>query len=230
MMSLDIAKQAAGEKAATFIESGMIVGLGTGSTAAYFIAALIAKYKQGLRIKAVASSHRSAESAKAGGIPVYDINDVTHIDITVDGADEIDPLKRMIKGGGGAHVREKILAASSSEMVVIVDESKVVQTLGKSKLPVEILPYGSTFSRKKIEALGLTGKWRCCDATSLNQELFVTENGNFIFDIYFNSPIQHPEKVNEQLMQIPGVISTGFFFKMAGRVIVGKPDGSTFSI
>jgi ribose 5-phosphate isomerase A len=229
-MSLEIAKRASGEKAATFIESGMIVGLGTGSTAAYFISALIMKYKQGLCIKAVASSHRSAEAAKAGGIPVFDINDVTHIDITVDGADEIDSHKRMIKGGGGAHVREKILASSSSEMVVIVDESKVVQTLGNTKLPIEILPYGSSFSRKKIEALGIKGKWRCSDAASLNQELFVTENGNFIFDIYFKSPIQDPEKMNEQILQIPGVVATGFFFKMAGRVIVGKSDGSTFSI
>lgn len=229
-MSIELAKKASGDLAATLIESGMIVGLGTGSTAAYFISALIAKYKQGLRIKAVASSHRSAEAAKAGGIPVFDINDVTHIDMTVDGADEIDSQKRMIKGGGGAHVREKILADSSSEMVVIVDESKVVQTLGKTKLPVEILPFGSTFTRKKIEALGMSGQWRCSNATSLNQELFVTENGNFIFDISFKSPLQYPEKVNEQIMQIPGVVATGFFFKMAGRVIVGKSDGSTFSI
>src|SRR5437016_2136768 len=117
----ELGKKAAGEKAATLIENGMIVGLGTGSTAAYFIQALI---QRKLRIKTVASSHRSAEMAKAGGLAVFELNEVSHIDITVDGVDQIDHQKRMIKGGGGAHVREKILASASEEMVVIADASK----------------------------------------------------------------------------------------------------------
>lgn len=226
-MDVSIAKKAAGEKAAALIENGMVVGLGTGSTAAYFIEALVARCKQGLRIQAVASSHLSASLAKNGGIHVLDLNEATHIDITVDGADEIDPKKRMIKGGGGAHVREKILATSSAEMIVIVDESKLVASLGKAKIPVEILPYGSHFTRKKIEALGFTGAWRCSNASSLNQELFVTENGNFLFDIHAAHPLEFPEKMETQLLQIPGVVDTGFFFHIAGRVIVGKSDGST---
>lgn len=229
-MGLEIAKKAAGEKAATLIENGMIVGLGTGSTAAYFIEALALKCKQGLRIKAVASSHRSAELAKKRGIPIFDLNEMTHVDVTVDGADEIDHQKRMIKGGGGAHVREKILAAAGAELIIIVDESKVVKTLGTKKLPIEILPYGSTFARKKIEAMGYAGKWRCSDASHLNQELFVTENGNFLLDIALKTPLQSPEKLEAQILQIPGVVDTGFFFHMAGRVIVGKSDGTTFSI
>lgn len=220
-------KKAAGEKAVSFIEDGMIVGLGTGTTAAYFIEALIVKCKQGMKIKAVASSERSSEMAKSGGIPILDINDVTYIDVTVDGADEIDSKKRMIKGGGGAHVREKILASSSSEMIVIIDESKVVSSIGHCKLPIEIVPYGSLFTQKKLEQLGLSGKWRCCNASNLSQELYVTENGNFLLDIYFERPPSSPEKTNEEIMQIPGVVDTGFFFDLASKVIIGKADGST---
>ena len=215
---IEDAKRAAARKAAQFIESGMIVGLGTGTTAAFFIEQLIQKK---LKIQCVASSRHSADMAKKGGLPVLDINSVPRIDITVDGADEIDPKKRMIKGGGGAHVREKILASSSGEMVVIVDESKLVDSLGRCKLPVEILFYGSPATRMKIEKLGYRGRWRMGpDGT-----LFITENGNLLFDIQFDSPPSDPEKDHEQLIRIPGVIDTGFFFGLAGRVIVGYRNG-----
>lgn len=127
----------------------------------------------------------------------------------------------MIKGGGGAHVREKILASASNEMIVIVDESKLVPALGKAKLPVEVLFYGSPATRMKIEEMGYNGRWRMgSDGT-----LFITENGNLIFDIEFPSPPPHPEKDHEQLIHIPGVIDTGFFFNLAGRVVVGYNDG-----
>src|SRR3990167_2227814 len=142
-MSQEKAKQEAALKAVEFIQDGMIVGLGSGTTAAYFIQALAERVKQGLKIQSVASSHPSADLAKKGGIKVLDLNAVSHVDLTIDGADEIDRKKRMIKGGGGAHVREKILACASKEMVVIVDESKRVERLGKAKLPVEVLFYGS---------------------------------------------------------------------------------------
>jgi len=216
------AKIAAGQKAAEMIDTGMIVGLGTGSTAECFIDSLILKSKQGLRIKAVASSRASAERAKKGGIEVEDINSVPRIDITVDGADEIDLRKRMIKGGGGAHVREKILACASDEMVVIVDESKLVETVGTRKLPVEVIFFGSPATRLKIEMLGHKGKWRL----NQNGTLFLTENGNLIFDISFDSPPASPEKVHESLIRVPGVVDTGFFFNLAGRVVVGHEDGS----
>lgn len=216
------AKQAAGQEAAAWIQDGMIVGLGSGSTAAHFIRSLIQRCRQGLRIQAVASSKLSAELAQKGGIPLLDINAVPRIDITVDGADEIDPQKRMIKGGGGAHIREKILAAASGEMVVIVDESKLVQALGRGKLPVEILFYGSPATRGKIEALGFHGKWR----QNSDGTLFITENGHLLFDLQFKTPLTSPEKIHELIRSIPGVVDTGFFFNLAGRVIIGYPDGT----
>ncbi len=221
-MSLLLVKQAVGEKAATLIKNGMIVGLGTGSTANCFIDSLILRCRrEKLSIQAVASSHQSADRAAKGGIEILDINEAPRIDITVDGADEIDPLKRMIKGGGGAHVREKILAAASREMVVIVDESKLVPQIGVGKLPVEILYYGSPATRLKIENLGLKGMWRMTEEDSL----FITENGNVLFDISFDSPPPFPEEIHEELLHIPGVIDTGFFFGLAGRVLVGYLDG-----
>lgn len=221
-MSQD-AKIAAGRKAVEWIKSGMIVGLGSGSTSECFILSLIEASKKGLRIKAVSSSRASTDLAKHGGIEVLDINSVPRIDITVDGADEIDPLKRMIKGGGGALVREKILASSSTQMVVIVDESKLVPSVGRGKLPVEIIFYGSPATRQKIEELGHSGKWRLND----DDTLYITENGNLIFDILFDSPPPAPEHLHDAIRRIPGVVDTGFFFNLAGRVIVGYPDGKT---
>jgi len=215
-------KIAAGQKAAEWIKDGQIVGLGTGSTATCFIDSLIERCRHGLNITAVSSSRASAEQARQGGIEVLDINEAPRIDITVDGADEIDPKKRMIKGGGGAHVREKILASASDEMVVIVDETKLVPTVGRGKLPVEILFYGSPSTRKKLEDLGYQGRWR------LNEDktLFITENGNLLFDILFEIPPLAPEQDHEKIIHIPGVVDTGFFFGYAGRVIVGYSDGS----
>jgi len=222
-MDIEKAKKAAGHKAAELIQDGQIVGLGTGSTAAYFIESLIERCKQGLKITAVSSSRASAEQARRGGIEVLDINEVLHVDITVDGADQIDPQKRMIKGGGGAHVREKILASSSDELVVIVDETKVVSSLGKTKLPVEVLFYGSPSTRQKLEELGYSGRWRMNE----DHSLFITENGNLIFDIIFDSPLLYPEQDHEKIIHVPGVVDTGFFFGYAGRVIIGASDGST---
>ena len=217
-------KKAAAKHALNFIRDGMIVGLGSGSTASYFIEYLIERCNKGLHITAVPSSRHSADLAKKGGISVLDINSVPLVDITVDGADEIDPQKRMIKGGGGAHVREKILAASSKEMIVIVGEKKLVSSLGKAKLPVEILFYGSPATRQKLENLGFQGKWRI----EKDGTLFVTENGNLLFDIEFPSLLSIPEKIHLEIIQVPGVVDTGFFFNIAGRVIVGKEDGTTF--
>lgn len=217
------AKIAAGRKAAQYIENGMIVGLGSGSTAEQFIHSLIERVQKGLLIKAVSSSRASTELAKKGNIEVLDINSVPRIDITVDGADEVDPQKRLIKGAGGAHVREKILASASNELIIIVDPTKLVPTLGQGKLPVEILFYGSPATRSRIEELGYQGKWR------LNPDgtLYITENGNLLFDIYFASPPTSPEKLHDTLRAIPGVIDTGFFFNLAKRIIVGYPDGHT---
>ena len=221
-MTLEEAKAAAGRRAAEFIQDGMVVGLGTGSTAAYFIDALIRRCRDGLRIKAIASSHASADRASKGRIPILDINSVPKIDITVDGADEIDHQKRMIKGGGGAHTREKILAASSHELIIIVDQTKLVERIGHCKLPIEILSYGAPSTRHRIEQLGLQGQWRL----KSDNHPFITDNGNPLFDIHFATPPHAPEQLNDQLLRIAGVVDTGFFFNLAGRVVIGHPNGA----
>lgn len=220
--SEQIAKEAAGQAAADLIENGMVVGLGTGSTAACFIRSLIERCKAGLSISAVATSKRSEEQARDGGIPILDINLLTSLDIVVDGADEIDGNKRMIKGGGGALLREKIVANMAREMIVIVDEHKVVKQLGAFPLPVEIVAFANEVTLHKIQALGYPAIFRC----QSNGNLYLTDNGNYIVDIPFNKLLSVPEKDNNLLRSIPGVVETGFFFNMAGRVIVGHKDGS----
>ncbi len=215
------AKEAASKEAVKFIKDGMIVGLGTGSTAAFFIQELIEKVQQGLKIRAVSSSKRSADQAKEGGIDVVDIDDIESIDITVDGADQIDSQNRMIKGGGGAHLREKIVAASSHEMIVIVDETKVVDHLGSFPLPLEAAKFGHKATLKKIENLGFNAALRKKDTGGL----YITDNENYIIDIHFNKPIDNPEKQDVILRNIPGVLETGFFFNLASRVIIGNNQG-----
>jgi ribose 5-phosphate isomerase A len=217
------AKIAAGERAADLIENNMIVGLGSGSTAMSFINSLIERVRSGLRIKAVSSSRESAEKARKGGIEILDINAISHIDLTVDGADEIDPQKRMIKGGGGAHVREKILASSSSEVVIIADETKLVKKLGRNKLPIEVFFFGSPATKAKVEDLGFSTKWRLNE----DETFFITENGNLLLDLYFSEPPSSPEELDAELRFIPGVIDTGFFFDLAERIIIGFSNGET---
>jgi ribose 5-phosphate isomerase A len=220
-MSIEMVKKKVGTAAADLIESGMVVGLGTGSTAFYFIEELGRRCKQGLDIRAVSSSLQSLKQAQAGGIPLADIQQIEKIDIVVDGADEIDPLKRMIKGGGGAHVREKIVASMSREMVVIIDEGKLVSKLGKRPLPVEIIPFAPKATESKLEKLGYKGSWR----QTAEGKPYITDNGNYILDIHFDQLRDHPEKDHEAILHVPGVVDTGFFFDLAGRIIVGFFDG-----
>lgn len=214
-------KQLAGETAAKLIQDGMLVGLGTGSTAACFIAALSQRCRDGLRIQAVASSPASHQLALNGGIPLVDPNSLTWLDMTVDGADEVDPKKRLIKGGGGALLREKILATMSKEMLVVVDESKMVPALGKCPLPVEIIPFGFKATVRHIESLGYSGVIRSTQTGTF----FVTDNNNYIYDIFFEAPIASPESLQSSLLTIPGVVETGLFLQIAGRIIVGYDNG-----
>lgn len=216
------AKQAAGKAAAALIEDGMLVGLGTGSTAAYFIESLIERGKNGLQFSAVATSSRSEKQAREGGLLLHDISDVVCLDVAVDGADEIDPQKRMIKGGGGALLREKIIASMSREMIVIIDETKLVDRLGDFPLPVEITPFACQATLYKIREHGYAGNFR----RLVDGSLYVTDNGNYIVDIVFPQKCDAPEKDNNTLKSIPGVMETGFFFNMAGRVVIGYPDGT----
>jgi ribose 5-phosphate isomerase A len=221
LMNQETLKQAVGYKAAELIQEGMLVGLGTGSTVYYFIQKLIERVAEGLKIQAVSSSLHSAELALKGGIPMADINKLPYLDITVDGADEIDGEKRIIKGGGGALLREKILASMSREMIVVVDESKLSPHLGQKKLPVEIIPFAHMVTFRKIEKLGNVA----CFRKAKDNSLYLTDNGNYIVDITFSDPLIHPEIVDLALREIPGVVETGFFFHLAGRVIVGFRDG-----
>lgn len=219
--SLIAAKAAAGKKAAEFIQDGMRVGLGTGSTAFYFIDALVERCRSGLRIEAVATSERSHEQALKGGIRMIDPSMITSLDIAVDGADEIDTRKRMIKGGGGALLREKIIATMSKEMVVIVDEGKCVEALGKFPLPVEIVRFGHSSTISILDKKGYKGDLRKKDGAP-----FQTDNGNYIYDITFQRTIADPEYHESIIKLIPGVVTTGFFFHLAGRVVIGQADGS----
>jgi len=221
-MTQDSIKRSIGKKAASLVENGMLVGLGTGSTAKHFIDELIDRTKEGLKITAVSSSIRSLEQAKAGGIPIVDMDQVTHIDLTVDGADEIDPQNRMIKGGGGALVREKILATASKKIIIIVDESKLVDVLGKFGLPLEILPFGLNSTLYHIQQLGYVGKIRTQDDGSK----YITDNGNYIFDIHSPTSFADPEFDHDRLVRQAGVVDTGFFFNLPLKALVGFADGT----
>lgn len=221
MNVIEECKKKVGEEAAKLIQDGMLVGIGTGSTVHYFIQSLIQRYKQGLKIQVIASSNETFQQAQKGGLPFLHSDTVTHLDITVDGADEIDSLKQMIKGGGGALVREKIIASMSQEMIVIVDETKVVTNLGKKKLPVEIIPFAHASTLHKIHKLGYKGQIRCTKPSTP----FITDNGNYLLDLELTPGAFVAKEVHEDLIHIPGVVDTGFFFHLAGRVIVGFFDG-----
>jgi ribose 5-phosphate isomerase A len=217
-----IAKKAAGTAATDLIKDGMLVGLGTGSTASFFIEALGKKCREeGLQITAVATSLQSMRQANSVGIPMVDSDSVTTLDITVDGADEIDAHKNMIKGGGGALLKEKILAKSSHEMVVIVDETKLVENLGVFPVPVEIATFAYQTTLTRLNDYG----YRATMRLNRDQSLYVTDSGHYIADIQFNSPILDPMFENNRLKEIVGVLETGLFFDIAGRVIVGYEDG-----
>ncbi|MDQ5956935.1 MAG: ribose-5-phosphate isomerase RpiA [Candidatus Rhabdochlamydia sp.] len=220
-MSREEIKKKVGYKAAELVENNMLVGLGTGSTAFYFIERLIQRSQQGLKVEVVASSQKSFIQAKQGDLNLLDINKISSLHLTVDGTDQIDPQKRMIKGAGGAHVREKIMASMSQEMLVIIDESKMVKELGKTKVPVEILPFAAKATIHHIEQAGYKGFLR----TNIDQSLYITDNQNYLFDIYFPTFISSPEQEHQKLIQIPGVIDTGFFFNLVKRVIIGFFDG-----
>ena len=216
------AKKAAADQAVEFIQSGMTVGLGTGSTAYWAIHRIAERMKEeGLRIKAVSSSKQSEELAIQLGIPMIPFSEVKSIDITIDGADEVDPDTNLIKGGGGALLREKIIASNSSRFVVIVDESKLVTTLGQFPLPIEIVPFAAELTIRRLEQLGCRPVIRMAD-----QAMFITDNGNWIIDCHFDV-ISNPRQLGEQIKTIPGVVEHGLFVKMANTIVVGHADGTT---
>lgn len=220
-MTHNRAKAAAGKAAAALVEPNMIVGLGSGSTAFCFIEELIKRTKEGLRIQAIASSEASRQQAAAGNIPLIDESKVTSIDLTVDGADEIDAKGRLIKGGGGALLREKIVATISKKYVIIADESKKVDYLGRFPLAVEIVPFCANATIQKLIELGYRGKTRM-----VKNDHYVTDNGNWIFDIQLPYPCKNPEEDNHRIRSVVGVVETGLFLMPVNLFIIGRTDGA----
>lgn len=213
-MSQNAYKQATAEAALSFVEPNTIVGIGTGSTANFFIDALAAMKD---RIKgAVASSEASAERLRSHGIEVFELNHVSDMPIYVDGADEVNAHREMIKGGGGALTREKIVAAVAGRFVCIVDDSKVVKRLGDFPLPVEVIPMARSYVARKLAALG---------GQPVLRENFVTDNGNLILDVH-NLEIDRPIKIEEHINGIAGVVCNGLFAcRPADVVLVGGQQG-----
>lgn len=216
---LNSAKEAAAIAALNFIHDGMAVGLGTGSTASFFISHLGKKCRNGLNIRGVPTSSATEQQAKQCGIPLIDIDAIDTLDVAVDGADEIDPLMRLIKGGGGASVREKIIASRSRQFIVIADHTKKSDFLGKFPLAVEILRFGAEGTIKRLQETGYPGTMRLKNGIP-----YVTENGNLICDLQLPYPCRTPEKDEQKIRNVIGVIDTGFFIGMASTVIIGFPD------
>jgi len=212
-------KKAAAEKAVEFIESGMLVGLGTGSTVKFMIESLAEKIKKGLDVKTVSTSNATGKFAESLGITVLNFNDVDEIDVTIDGADEVDPNLNGIKGGGGALLYEKLVAYSSKKNIWIVDSSKYVEQLGKFPLPLEVVQFGANQIFKKLFSLGYKPEFR-----SANGKNYVTDGNHYIIDLYLNI-IENPAELNNKLLLIPGVIETGLFLNICDVLIMGIDDG-----
>jgi ribose 5-phosphate isomerase A len=212
-------KQLVGEKATEYIKDGMIVGLGTGSTAYFAIMKISEMVKNGLKIKGVPTSKQTEELALSLDIPLLEIADVTKIDITIDGADEYDSQKQLIKGGGGALLREKIIASVTDFYIIIANQSKQSEVLGSFALPVEVTPFAKEITLMQLRKLGCEPKLREKDG-----KLFITDNQNYIADCKFDK-IENPEELNQKLNQIPGVVENGLFVNMANIIITEDGKG-----
>ena len=223
-MDADAQKEAAARRALDFVEPGMTLGLGTGSTAAKFVALLGDRVKAGLNVVGVPTSETTRAQAAAIGIPLTTLDDTPYLDLTVDGADEIDADLRLIKGGGGALLREKIVAAASERMLVIADASKRVVTLGRFPLPVEVVTFGLGATRRMIEresaALGCHGEI----ALRGGRNPYVTDCGNYILDCAFGR-IDDPDALAAALDGMPGVVEHGLFIGMADAAVIAGPSG-----
>jgi ribose 5-phosphate isomerase A len=216
-MANDQEKEAAARASLRFIKDGHIVGLGTGSTAAYFIRLLGEQVKNGLRIRGIPSSDRSREQAASLGIPLTTLDECQQIDVTVDGADEVDPQLRMIKGGGGALLREKIVASATRQVVIVADATKRVPVLGRFPLPVEVIKFAQAVVEKKIRALGAEVELR----RGADGKPFLTDENNHIFDCRFGQ-IPDADGLARQLSDMPGIVEHGLFIGMANIVLVAN--------
>jgi ribose 5-phosphate isomerase A len=212
---LSALKRLAAESAVAQVSSGMVVGLGTGSTAEFVLLALARRIREGLRITGIPTSERTAAHARELGIPLIDLDGNPAIDIAIDGADEVQRSSlHLIKGRGGALLREKIVAQASARFIVVVDQAKMVDRLGAGPVPVEVVPFGWQATARRIEGLGAKPQRRD----------FVTDGGNYILDCAFG-PIQSPESLADDLDHIAGVVEHGLFISLATEVHVGGPSG-----
>jgi ribose 5-phosphate isomerase A len=225
-MSADDWKQQAAERALHYVEPGMKLGLGTGSTAEKFVALLGAQVKAGLDVVCVPTSEATRAQAAALGIPLSTLDETPFLDLTVDGADEVDAELRLIKGGGGALLREKIVAVASQRVVIIADHTKRVETLGKFPLPIEVVQFGVTVTQDMIESLA--ADCGCEGPITLRQSAggkpFLTDNGNYILDCAFGV-IEDPDALDDALKLIPGVVESGLFIGIADVAIIAGPMG-----
>jgi ribose 5-phosphate isomerase A len=222
----DTYKRQAAEAALSLVEPGMKLGLGTGSTAKHFIELLSERVREGLEVVCVPTSEATRAQAAWLSIPLTTLDDESHLDLTVDGADEIDDALRLIKGGGGALLREKIVAAASERLVIIADVSKRVQILGAYPLPVEVVRFGYMATHAMIEKLAAGAGCRGHVKLRLgfDGQPFVTDGGNYIFDCMFGR-IGDPEALDRALKQIPGVVENGLFLGLADAALIAGPDG-----
>ncbi len=221
-LDLDRLKKSAALQAVEFVQDGMVVGLGTGSTAKHMVIALGEKVRAGMRLRGVPTSHETAALAKEAGITLIDTDNRWEIDVAIDGADQVDPGFNLIKGGGGALLKEKIVAASAKQFIVLVDYTKQVPVLGGSfPLPIEIVPFGWGSTAREIESLT---KSRVV-LREKNGVPFRTEAGNLIVDVHI-ARIHHPKDLEIALNQIPGIVETGLFIGRTSVLIVGSPHGA----
>jgi ribose 5-phosphate isomerase A len=225
-MSVEQSKHDAAVRAVEFVRPGMRLGLGTGSTARYFLDALGERVRAGLDVIGVPTSEATRAHAMHLGIPLTTLEETSELDLTVDGADEIAPDLSLIKGGGGALLREKIVASSSAQMIVIADHTKWVATLGRFPLPIEVVPFGLAATRraveKAIDALGCEGAVRL--RTTKESHPFVTDGGHLILDAALGR-IAEPASLAAQLTAIPGVVEHGLFIRLATMAIIAGTDG-----
>jgi ribose 5-phosphate isomerase A len=225
-MNADMQKRAAAASAVEFVRPGMRLGLGTGSTAKVFVDLLGERVKAGLDIIAVPTSEATRAQAQALGIKLTTLDETPELDLTIDGADEIAPDLTLIKGGGGALLREKIVASASARMLVIADHSKLVPVLGRFPLPVEIVPFGAVATRRAVEAAAAAAGCPGPAAPRLGKDghPFVTDGGHWVLDAQLQK-INDPKALAERLAAIPGVMEHGLFIGLAWTAIVAGPDG-----
>ena len=212
-------KRAAARAAVAEIEDGMLVGLGTGTTANFAIVALGERAAAGLKVRTVATSLAAARAAESAGLEVLPFDTLARVDLAIDGADELDPQLRAIKGRGGALLREKIVAAAATRMIVVIDARKLVTDLGTAPLPVEVLPFAARFVSDRIEHLGASVSLRMADDT-----LYRTDQDNIILDCRFG-PIDDPQALASALSAIPGLLGHGLFLDEVDAAYVGRSDG-----